>query len=52
MTSNIIHGEVVLAHVHQAVVAESASERAGPGRVVDFAKLRPVSRLGGETYAR
>lgn len=28
------------------------STRAGKGVVVDFAKYRPVSRLGGDTYAR
>lgn len=44
--------QVVLAHVHKGVVAESASQRAGKGVVVDFDRYHPVSRLGGETYAR
>ena len=46
-------GEVVLAHVHEGVVANSdEASRAGAGVVVDFDKLKPVSRLGGDTYAR
>ena len=44
--------QVVMVHVHNGVVAESASERAGKGVTVDFTKYHPVSRLGGETYAR
>ena len=52
VTSNIILGEVVMAHVHPGLTADSESERAGKGPVVDFAKYQPVSRLGGDTYAR
>ena len=48
MTSTIIIGEVVLIHVLEAVTA-----RTGHGHViVDFDKYAPVSRLGGDTYAR
>ena len=36
--------QVILAHVHKAVIAESASARAGKGVVVDFKKYHPVSR--------
>lgn len=48
VTSTIIIGEVVLVHVLEAVTA-----RTGTGKIiVDFAKYAPVSRLGGDTYAR
>ena len=45
--------EVVLAHVHEGVVAHAdESARSGKGVIVDFDKFKPVSRLGGDTYAR
>jgi flavin reductase (DIM6/NTAB) family NADH-FMN oxidoreductase RutF len=48
VTSTIIIGEVVLIHVLEAVTT-----RTGHGHViVDFDKYAPVSRLGGNTYAR
>ena len=48
VTTTIIIGEVVLIHVLEAVTT-----RTGHGHViVDFDKYAPVSRLGGNTYAR
>ena len=48
MTATIVIGEVVLIHVLEAMTA-----RTGSGKIiVDFAKYAPVSRLGGDTYAR
>ena len=41
-----------MAHVHPGLTVDSESVRAGKGPVVDFAKYLPVSRLGGDTYAR
>lgn len=45
---SVILGEVIMCHVHQEV-----TERSPTGKVVvDPIKLRPISRLGGVTYAR
>lgn len=43
----MIMGKIVKFHVHESVLASGSSE-AKP--VVDWAKLKPVGRLGGETY--
>lgn len=52
-TATIVIGEVVLAHVHEGLVDHAdETSRSGKGVVVDFAKYKPVSRLGGDTYAR
>ncbi len=48
-TANILIGRVVALHVLEGVLGPTAV----PGRdVVDPAALAPVSRLGGDTYAR
>jgi flavin reductase (DIM6/NTAB) family NADH-FMN oxidoreductase RutF len=48
-TATVLIGKVVALHVLEAVLAPTAV----PGRdVVDLARLAPVSRLGGDTYAR
>lgn len=48
VTATIIIGEVVLIHVLEAVTGKT-----GHGHIfVDFEKYAPVSRLGGNTYAR
>ncbi|EIE20364.1 hypothetical protein COCSUDRAFT_54305 [Coccomyxa subellipsoidea C-169] len=48
VTATIIIGEVVLVHVLEAVTGKT-----GHGHVfVEFDKYAPVSRLGGNTYAR
>jgi flavin reductase (DIM6/NTAB) family NADH-FMN oxidoreductase RutF len=48
-TATILIGKVVALHVLEAVLVPTAV----PGReVVDLARLAPVSRLGGDTYAR
>jgi flavin reductase (DIM6/NTAB) family NADH-FMN oxidoreductase RutF len=46
-SSAVVIGQVVLAHVHPAVAGASPSGRL----VVDATKLRPVARMGGNTYA-
>ena len=38
--------------MHPGLTKDSESVRAGKGPTVDFAKYKPVSRLGGDTYAR
>ena len=48
VTATILIGEVVLAHVLEAVTS-----RTGHGHIiVDIDKYAPVSRLGGDSYAR
>ncbi|KAK9833388.1 hypothetical protein WJX81_000759 [Elliptochloris bilobata] len=47
-TGRIMIGEVVLVHVAEAVVNRSQEGKL----TVDLAKYRPVSRLGGDSYAR
>ena len=48
VTATILIGEVVLAHVLEAVTT-----RTGHGHIiVDIDKYAPVSRLGGDSYAR
>eukprot|EP01039_Chlorochromonas_danica_P005348 gene5348-5884_t len=46
-TASMIMGKIVKFHVHESVLVPGGSE-AKP--VVDWAKLQPVGRLGGETY--
>lgn len=48
VTGTIVIGEVVLMHVHEGVAGRSPSGKL----VVDIDKYRPMSRLGGNTYAR
>lgn len=48
ITGTIVIGEVVMVHVHQEVAGRSPSGKL----VVDINKLRPISRLGGNTYGR
>ena len=48
ITATILIGEVVLAHVLEAVTTKT-----GHGHIiVDIDKYAPVSRLGGDSYAR
>jgi flavin reductase (DIM6/NTAB) family NADH-FMN oxidoreductase RutF len=46
--STVVIGEVVMWHVAQGVAGKSPSGKL----VVDIQKLRPISRLGGNTYGR
>ncbi|PSC71889.1 Flavin reductase-FMN-binding domain containing [Micractinium conductrix] len=48
VTGTIVIGEVVMMHVHEGVAGRSPSGKL----VVDIEKYKPVSRLGGNTYAR
>jgi flavin reductase (DIM6/NTAB) family NADH-FMN oxidoreductase RutF len=48
VTSTILIGEVVMIHVLEAITT-----RTGHGHViVDLDKYAPVSRMGGDSYAR
>ncbi|KAL4444869.1 hypothetical protein ABPG77_003919 [Micractinium sp. CCAP 211/92] len=47
-TGTIVIGEVLLMHVHEGVAGRSPSGKL----VVDIEKYQPMSRLGGNTYAR
>ena len=46
--STVVIGEVVMWHVAEGVAGKSPSGKL----VVDIQKLKPISRLGGNTYAR
>jgi len=46
--STVVIGEVVMWHVAEGVAGKSPSGKL----VVDIQKLRPISRLGGNTYGR
>lgn len=46
--STVVIAEVVMWHVAQGVAGASPSGKL----VVDVAKLKPISRLGGNTYGR
>ncbi len=46
VTTTIILGQVVMMHINQGVAGKSPSGKL----TVDFEKLRPVARLGGNTY--
>ncbi len=58
-TTTLIHGSIVRIHVHQDVLQHSEPTSGGVidtnsvtynKPIVDFHKLRPVGRLGGDTY--
>lgn len=46
--STVVIGEVVMWHVAEGVAGKSPSGKL----VVDILKLKPISRLGGNTYGR
>ena len=48
ITATILIGEVVLAHVLEAVTTKTGHDHI----IVDIDKYAPVSRLGGDSYAR
>ena len=48
VTATILIGEVVLVHVLEAVTARTAHNHV----IVDLDKYAPVSRMGGDSYAR
>jgi len=48
VTATILIGEVVLVHVLEAVTARTGHDHV----IVDINKYAPVSRMGGDSYAR
>lgn len=48
VTGTVVIGEVVMMHVHEGVAGRSPSGKL----VVDVERYKPMSRLGGNTYAR
>jgi flavin reductase (DIM6/NTAB) family NADH-FMN oxidoreductase RutF len=46
--TTVVIGEVVMWHVAEGVAGKSPSGKL----VVDVQKLKPISRLGGNTYGR
>ena len=48
VTATMLIGEVVLVHVLEAVTARTGHDHV----IVDIDKFAPVSRMGGDSYAR
>jgi len=47
-TTSIVIGRIQKVHIHEEVLTEQSKETMKP--IVDYAKLLPVGRLGGEMY--
>jgi len=50
VTATVLFGEVVAVHVHEAVLVKDGAGQGKP--TVDVDRLRPLGRLGGNTYCR
>lgn len=50
VTATVLFGEVVAIHVHEAVLLKDGAGQGKP--TIDVNRLRPLGRLGGNTYCR